>query len=193
MQTPSSSRSPRQRRLIADVCTNHGVELFRGMLSARSAPDRVGDAVLRVGQAALRVADLWFTFRTRAIQSITDDVADFLGEKEIPFERSEPIPGRSGRIWTPDFHTRAPTRSALMFVLASGSRAAARGVSEHVVACWYDLSYLRLGAQAVGFVSLFDDTADVWADEDFKLVESLSDIARWSRPDELEHVLRDAA
>ena len=43
------------------------------------------------------------------------------------------------------------------------------------------------------FVSLFDDAADVWTDEDFRLAEPLSTASRWSRPDEFAAVLRDAA
>ena len=34
-QTVAQKKSPKQRQLIADVCLNHGVELFRGMLTAR--------------------------------------------------------------------------------------------------------------------------------------------------------------
>ncbi|MEI7749169.1 MAG: hypothetical protein WCI81_08845 [Chlorobiaceae bacterium] len=39
--------------------------------------------------------------------------------------------------------------------------------------------------------SLFDDTSDVWTDEDFKLVEPLSTISRWSRPDEFVNILTE--
>jgi len=42
-------------------------------------------------------------------------------------------------------------------------------------------------------VSLFDDTVDVWAGEDFRLVEGLSTVTRWSRPDEFASVLLEAA
>ena len=120
------------------------------------------------------MADLWFTLRTRAVESITDEVAELLREKEIPFDQSERLPGRSGRIWTIDFHTRHPQKSSLVYVLSMGSRAAARGIAEHVLAAWYDLSHLKVGPQAVTFVSLFDDTLDIWSTEDFKLVGDLS-------------------
>jgi hypothetical protein len=33
------------------------------------------------------------------------------------------------------------------------------------------------------FVSLFDDTMDVWSDQDFNLLKDLSVITRWSQPD----------
>jgi hypothetical protein len=193
MHTVSSRRSVRQTQIIHDICMNHGIEFFKGQLILRIARlEEFSEAVLRLSQACLRVSDLWFTLRTRSIESVTDEVADFLGVKQIPFERGERIPGRSGRVWRPDFHTRSERISALVYVLSTGSRAAARGVTEHVLASWYDLSHLRLGPSPLEFISLFDDTADVWAGEDFELLKDLSLIARWSNQDEFVHMLEAA-
>lgn len=194
MQTVSPRRSPKQRQLIEDIGLTHGVEFFRGMLVARCRPgDSLAAVVTRLAQAALRVSDLWFTFRTRAVESMGDEVADFLSERQFIFERAEKLAGRSGRVWTVDFHVRAPMRSALVYVLSTGSRSAARSVAEHVLAAWYDLNHLAVGPEALRFVSLFDDTADVWAPEDFKLVERLSITARWSEPDRFAETLLEAA
>lgn len=185
MQTVSTRRSPKQQSLIADVCQNHGVEFYRGMLMARCHPgDDFAAVVTRVAQAALRVSDLWFTFRTRSVESVADEVADFLTERDVPFERGERLVGRSGRTWTVDFHVRGSKRSSLVCVLATGSRSAARSIAEHVLATWYDLNPLAAGAEALAFLSLFDDTLDVWSEEDFRLVEPLSSVMRWSAPDQ---------
>ena len=194
MQSAASRRSPKQKRLIEDACVTHGVEFYRGMLQARCRPgDGLAQVVTRVAQAALRVSDLWFTFRTQAIQSITDEVAGFLTERRIEFNREHRLAGRSGRGWTIDFHVRTDPRSSLVQVLSTGNRAAAHGVAERVLAAWHDLNHLAAGPEALTFVSLFDDTADVWADEDFRLVEDLSTVSRWSRPDEFAAVLSEAA
>ena len=194
MQSMALRRSPKQTQLIEDTCATHGIEFYRGMLQARRRPgDNLAQVVTRVAQAALRVSDLWFTFRTQAVQSITSEVADFLVEREFRFEPGERLAGRSGHGWTIDFHVRAEQRSSLVLVLSTGNRVAARRVSEHVVAAWHDLNHLVAGPEALRFVSLFDDTADVWADEDFKMVEPLSAISRWSRPDEFAAVLNEAA
>ena len=194
MQSTALRRSPKQRRLIADACVTHGVEFYRGMLQARCRPgEELAQVVTRVGQAALRVSDLWFTFRTQAIESITDEVADFLTEREFGFERAEKLAGRSGRGWTIDFHVRTKHRSSLVQALSTGNRASTHRVSEHVLAAWHDLNHLATGPEALTFVSLFDDTADVWTNEDFRLVESLSTVSRWSRPDEFAAVLSETA
>jgi len=194
MQTISPRRSPKQRQMIEDACLTHGVEFFRGMLMLRSGADggELAGAVTRLAQAALRVSDLWFTFRTRTFESVTDEVADFLTERQIPFDRGERLVGRSGRSYIIDFHARTSHRSNLVAVLSTGSRSAASRVVEHVVATWYDLSHLKLGQQPLQFVSLFDDTLDVWRPEEFRLVEGFSTVAWWSAQEELAALLTAA-
>jgi hypothetical protein len=184
-QSLSSKRSLRQTKLIEDVAVNHGLEFYRGMLQARArTPAELASVVMRVGEGAVRVADIWFTMRTRLMESVTDEVEAFLTERQVPFERAQTLVGRSGKTWTVDFHTRLPQKSSLVLVLSTGSRGASRRISEHAVATWYDLSHLRIGPEGQRFVSLFDDTMDVWAPDDFKLVEDLSAVARWSQPEE---------
>jgi len=194
MQSAALRRSAKQKLLNEGACLTHGVEFYSGMLQARCRPgEELAQVVTRVAQAAIRVSDLWFTFRAQGVQTITDEVAEFLTERELGFDRAEKLAGRSGRGWTVDFHVRTERRSSLVQVLSTGNRAAAHRVSEHVLAAWHDLNHLAAGPEALTFVSLFDDTADVWAEEDFRLVEPLSTVSRWSRPDEFAAVLSEAA
>jgi hypothetical protein len=192
LQFPGGQLSPKQKRLVENVCLTLGVELFRGQLVRRAGDGDVARAVVETAQAALRVADLWFTTRTRAVETVADEIGDWLGERAIPFDRDVSHPGRSGRIWKVDYQTHLPERTSLIFLLATGSRAAARRVTEHVVTGLYDLSHLKVVQPRLSFVSLFDDTEDVWQEEDFRLVQELSTVARWSRPDQFEAILRAA-
>jgi len=189
-QTLSTKRTPKQNALIADVCLTHGIEQFKGMLLARCRHgDALAPVVLRVAQACLRVSDLWFTFRTRAVEAVADEVSDFLNEREVRFDRRPKLSGRSGRSWTPDFHVISPARGSLVSVLSTGNRSAAKGVTEHTLAMWHDLNALTYGPEALRFISLFDDTADVWAREDFGLLETLSEVRRWSEPESFVEAL----
>ncbi len=193
MQSASPRRSKSQTSLIEDACLTHGIEFHRGMLQARCRPgDELVNVVTQVAKAALRVSDLWFTIRARAIQHIADEVAGFLDKQDIGFKRDEKLVGRSGCGWKIDFQVRTPLRSSLVQVLTTGRRAAARRVCEHALAAWYDLSHLEAELEEWTFISLFDDTADVWTDENFRLLEAISRIARWSRPDEFAAALIEA-
>lgn len=192
-QSMASKRSPKQDKLIDDVCLTLGVQLFKGQLVLRTSPEKVAQSVMKIGQAAVRLSDLWFTMRTRAVESVGDEVEDLLTEQNVSFERSPKLTGRSGRMWTLDFQTRTNGKNTLISVLSSGNHAAGRRVAEHVVAAWHDLSPYKLSAAPTRFLSLVDDTTDVFQEEDFKLVESASDrVARWSRPDEFMQMVRAA-
>jgi hypothetical protein len=193
MQSIRGRLSAKQRRLVDDVCLTLSVELHKGQLVLRcTEPDHLGEVVHRLGQAIVRVSDLWFTFRTRAMETVADEVGDWLEEKCISFKRSTKHNGRSGRVWTVDYETFAPERTSIIFLLGTASRAAARRMTEHVLAGCIDLSHLKSSQPHFAFVSLFDDSSDVWREEDFRLVESRSEIATWSRPDEFGRILTAA-
>lgn len=104
--------------------------------------------------------------------------------QQIAFVRSPHLSGRSATVWRPDFQIRRKDHSTLVRVLSTGSRAATHDLVARTSAMWHDLSYLTVGQEALRFISLFDDTLDVWNEEDFRLVGDMSDIAYWSRSDE---------
>ncbi len=130
--------------------------------------------------------------RTQAVESVADEVAAFLIEQEFRFDRYVPHTGRSGRIWKVDFHVRAEKRSSLVYVLSTGSRSAASRVVNTVHTAFYDLLYLSAGPEAFQFTSLFDDRIDVWNEQDFRLAEQVSILARWLQPEEFAFILREA-
>ncbi len=189
MQSASGRLSPKQRLMLDDVVLTQDVDLDKGELKVNCRDIvSLGEAVQRVAQAVVRVSDLWFTFRTRRVQSVADEVDDWLRQRRFEFERSVRRSGRSGLLWTVDYQVITVSHTSLIFLLSSGSRAAARRVSEHVVAGCIDLIHLT-ESEGISLVSLFDDTSDVWQPENFNLAESVSRTVMWSRPDDLERVL----
>lgn len=189
LQSVSRNRTRRQDLLIEDVCQTLGVELFRGQLLLRNInTEELGDAVIRLGQAIVRVSDVWFTMRSQSFQTTADEVEEWLNERQIPHERGVRARGRSNQDWTIDFRTET-NRTSLVFLLGTGTRGATRRITEHVLAGCVDLSHLKISKPDLTFVSLFDDTQDVWREQDFRLVADHSEIAYWSRPDTLERIL----
>ena len=191
LRSVSQYRSPKQQALVQDVCQTLRIGMTDDQLVLREvAEDALGESVLRVAQAVVRVSDLWFTLRSQSSQTTADEVDEWLREKQIPFKRTVQKQGRSTRNWTVDFETHANERTSLVFLLSTGTRGAVRRLAEHVLAGCVDLNHLRANQPGLAFVSLFDDTEDVWRPEDFSLVDAYSEIARWSRPDEFESLLR---
>ena len=176
-----------QTRIAQDVCMTLGIEIDRGQLTLRDVDAlALSDAVHRVGQAMVRVADIWFTFQPRARKTIGDEVDEWLRDQRFEFQKLKPYTGKSGRVWTVDYDVLARDRRSLVFLLSTSNPSWARRLSERVVAECSDLSELQA---SLSFVSLFDDSDDVWREEDFALVGSVSQIATWSRPDEFADIL----
>ena len=190
LQSVSQRRTTRHDALAREVCRTLRIELVNDQLIMRGVTsDRLGEAVLRVAQGAVRVSDLWFTLRGQTFQTTADEVEEWLSEKRIPFQRAVSKQGRSTLPWTINFETQTDNRTGLIFLLSTGSRGAARRITEHVVAGCSDLNHLKASQPNLEFISLFDDTVDVWRPEDFLLVEGYSLIARWSDPDELQAII----
>jgi len=96
LQSVSQRRSPKQEALILDVCHTLRIDRFRDQLLLREVTSgALGESVFRVAQAAVRVSNLWFTLRSQAVQTVADEVDEWLSDREIPFERQMSRQGRS--------------------------------------------------------------------------------------------------
>lgn len=190
MQTVTRQKTDKQEALIRDICLTLGIEQYRGMLLLRvKQNESLASALTRLAQAVIRVSDLWFTFRTRAFESIQEEVAEFLLELKIPFTQNEKVRGRSGRTRTIDFHTRHPRQSAFIELVSTGSRAAANARVDNTFVTWADINYLKVSSDDIKFISLLDDTLDIWTLENIRFLEQISDIAYWSRPEQFAELI----
>ena len=188
LQSFSMRLSRKQIRLVADICATHGVSFENGVIETRCHSSDLASAVFRVAQVASRVSDLWLTFRTHTPPSIRNEIADHLDYRNLPFERPPRLTGHSMRSWSVDFRIHTNNSAYLVNVLSARNRSAARRITDRVVATWYDLGSATWD-EPTGFISVFDDTSDVWTDKDYSLVESLSRVSRWSNPNGLFHTL----
>ena len=190
MQSFARHRTPNQNQLILDACKTHGVEYDRGMLLAQcQAGDNVAHTFVRVAQATLRVSDMQFTFRRRRV-SIKNQVAEYLSRRQVRYDRSRRLRGRSDRMWPVDFLVHARERQSLVYALSVRNRYAAPRVVDHIVAAWHDL---RPYAEDWQFVSLIDDNQNAWSEKDVSRLAGLSTVSRWSQPDAFVQTLATAA
>ncbi len=190
MNSISGKLTPNQRALVDDVVLTLGVNLDHGQLVVPSDAASLAERVQRLAQSAVRVADISFTFRTRTARTVADDVDEWLRDRSFDVQRAVSLHGRSRGEWLIDFHVHTDRRDSLMFLLSSGARAVAKQTVKHVVSGCVDLSTWPPTPGQPRLVSLIDDTIDIWRDEDFSLLSDVSELAMWSRRDELEALLR---
>ncbi len=184
MQTVSQSLSKKQKFFLQDIQITYSIELFKGMLVTKVQND-LAEAITRLSQAAISVSNLWFLQRTRLAGTLNDDIAELLDEHHIPYERDIKLVGRSSRSWRIDFRTRHSQRSALLEVLSTGNRSAANTKTNNTVAAWVDLNQLQLTTSPLRFISLLDDSLDVWTDSHISQLDEFSEVCYLSQPEEL--------
>ncbi|OCQ93154.1 hypothetical protein AMR42_10705 [Limnothrix sp. PR1529] len=184
LQTFRQSLSKKQEWFLQDIQVTYGVELYEGMLLVR-VQNNLAEAITRLAQGAIAASNLWLLNRTRLASTVNDDLADLLEERQIPYERDIKVVGRSARSWSMDFQTRHPRRSTLIKVLSTGNRGAANSKVNNAVAAWVDLNQLQLTTEPLHFISLFDDSLDVWSSSHLSQLAEFSNICYLSQPEEL--------
>ena len=123
MQSASGKLSPNQRGMVDDVCLTLGIALERGQLTLRcGAAPELGEAVQRVAQGVLRVSDIWFTSRTRSMETIGDEVDQWLRARSFDVKRRTQRTGHSKRTWTVDYEVVFEARTSLVFLLSTGNQ-----------------------------------------------------------------------
>ena len=205
MRSAATGIAPKQRSLVADACRTHGIELKGGHVMLRSIEAKdLAQSIMRVAQAEASVGDVWFTMpqamrMPQELQSVADsrssedstasDVDAWLRGKDLQFERKYRMKGGSEQTWSVDFRTSSPAGESLVFLLSAKTRQTARRRVNEVFTAWFDLAGNRESLSRPAFISLFDDATGAWRDEDFNLLKQQSNVALWSRKDELERLL----
>ncbi len=201
------AKLPQDRRdQVDDICQTHGVASNHGQLELSGlSKNDLSQAVVQLAGVAARVSDLWFTFPRAKFESpsymaeqpLCEQVEEWFREWRVAFKPRTTRSGRSGRNWSIDYEATVKSRRALIFLLGTRDRREARRRAEHVLVACVDLSRggddwrtpLVSPEDEVVNVSLFDDTHDVWREEDIRLLEIESNVVHRSEPEKFERVL----
>lgn len=86
MQTFRQSLSKKQDWFLQDSLVTYGLELFDGMLLVRVRDD-LAEAITRLAQGTIAVANLWLLNRTRLAGTLNDEIAKLLDDHQIRYQR----------------------------------------------------------------------------------------------------------
>ncbi len=181
MQVQTEGHEKREG-LLQEVCRSLGVQHHRGELTVALSPEAdVADAVIRLAQACIRVADLHYTL---AFKNKTDFhqifFADFLSVERPDHLENFSIEGRFGRNVKIDFFVRKKdARDHLIITMTSTNRTSSHAVANDVFCRWYDLERYKNDYE---FLTVLDSTSRAFHEGDIDRVASVSRVIRY--PDE---------
>ena len=135
--------------------------------------DDLSDAVVRLGQACLRVADLTYTRRTSLQSRFSEELEETIADAEVDYEPNAQLRGRFGKEVAVDFLVRGRrTRSAVLGWSASNS-STAHTVANETFRKWYDLSIPGRDEQRV---TVLDDRFDTHRSDAIDRLRELSNV-----------------
>lgn len=148
--------------------------------------EEIPDGILRLTEAMRSIEDLVFATKPRSNTDFGDEVADWLKEKGIPFERRKEFSGASRNVIV-DFFIPRRESPALLYAMHAEGRSSANTSANRVVVNWFDLAKAGYDFYSI---CILDDIVDedVWKDTYATLKTYTDRIIFWEDRDELEEV-----
>lgn len=172
-------KSKKRQAFLDDAVASLGVRQTGGALEAsfEATHDSLESAVIRLGQACLRVADLYYTRRASfQYSTLNEDVEELLVDADLRFQPNVQIMGSLGKAVPVDFEVEGQKTKSLVMTLSSQSTASSHQVATEVFRRHFDLAGVRKEQQ----VTIVDDRYDVFKDEDIKRLERVSAVVPFS-------------
>lgn len=166
--------SKRRELAVVDICQSLGVHKEGGQILTRVPSlesTAVTDAIVRLSQACIRVADLALTQRWRMVSAFRDEVEEFIDSVDVNYETPFTLPGRYDREVDLDFKVIGRQTKSLILTLSTQNAAAGHGLCNEVFRKWYDIHDHQQGFQ---FITTFDSTNDVFRQDDLNRIQDLS-------------------
>lgn len=168
-------QSKKRQRFLED--TLHVLEITQngGALETSFNLDRdsLEDAVIRLGQACVRVADLCFTRRANLQVNATEEVEELISDAELQYETNAPLVGRHGSVIVVDFLVAGRRQKSAVLTLAAQYPGSAHSSANEVFRKLYDLDAPERSEQRV---TVYDDRYDVYRDDDLRRIRDLSEL-----------------
>lgn len=180
--------SRKRQAFIDDALRLYGVQQRGGQL-VRPLDEKLDGlipALVLLGQACVRVADLMFTKRSAMVAAFTEQVEEVLSDVEVPYTPNAELAGRYGRIVRVDFLAEGRSTKSAILTLSSGNASQAHVAANEIFRRWYDLDTPTRNEQRV---TILDDRADVYREDDIQRLRDLSQIVAFSDRQTLSDLL----
>jgi len=170
--------SKKRQAYIEDALRIYGVAQNGGALELQlQSLDAIIDGVVRLGQACIRVADLVYTRRSALQSAVTEEVEEVLADFEMDYDVNPELRGRYGVPVRVDFLVRGTKGRSALLTLSSPNTSQAHVQANEIFRRWYDLD---VPARTEQRVTIFNDSYDVYRDDDFRRLSDMSELVALS-------------
>ncbi len=182
-------QSKTRQRLLEDAIQLYEAEQVGGAIEL-VVPSRAAlvKGVIRLAQACVRVADLYYTRRMSYAVSATDELEEFLSDADLSYKPNAELNGMFAPVKV-DFLVAGERKNSALLMWSSANNSQAHQLGNEIFRKWYDLN---IPARTEQRVTVFDDRYDTYRKEDFARVRSISDLVAFSDKTTLRDLLTAA-
>ncbi len=179
--------SKKRQGFLEDTLRIYGVDQRGGeLVKTLTSLDDLVSGVVSLGQTCVRASDLMFTKRSAMATPFADQVEDVLSDVEMEYTPNEELEGRYGNTVRVDFLVQGPRVVSALLGLSSGNSSQAHVAATEIFRRWYDLDVAHRREQRI---TVFDDSVDVYRDEDLERLKGVSDLVAVSDRQMLKDLL----
>ena len=170
-------KSARRRKQMDDVLQIYDVREYGTAIQCRVSVDQLGEGLIRLGQACLRLADLAYTARFLPRAQFAEEIEDLLDGAGFRYEAEAPLTGGEGKVHKVDFRVHGQRTDTALMLLPTDTKnpATARNRAEHVFAVFFDLQ-----AWSGQRVAALDDRSRIYQDGDLGRIEKVASVVPFS-------------
>lgn len=185
-------RSPGRRRSIEFAIKMAGATLHEGVIEIVISDYKdLMPAIIRLGQAMTRVADLSLLVKGSLINTFSDAVEDYLKvyTDGVEIKRGAMVRG-SATSHQVDIWTKSKKGVAVVESLSAITRTGANAQTAFTIQKFADIS--AIGPGAPNRFTVLDDSGDVWSDSLRMQLAQFSDVIDWEKRGDLAAALSPA-
>jgi Domain of unknown function DUF1828 len=180
-------KTKRRRQLVEDICASLGVALNGGQLEirfTRNQFEKLPEFIVLLGQACIRVSDIAFTQRLRALTTFDEDFEEFIESIGVRYESPSVVAGRDERLVKVDYAVFSPTRPVLIQTLSAQNESAAHDQSVETFTRWFDLNVVETVRDSYRFMTIYDSETDAIRPADISRLYLISEVRAFPSQEE---------
>lgn len=164
-------KSKRRSAVMDDILETYGIHLSGSSLELPSDESHLTESIIRLGQACLRLSDLYYTARYASYGRFKEELEEMLTDLELEYTADEAIAGRFGNIVRVDFRVHAKRAESAVLTLPADNKypSQARQRAEHVYAIFSDL--VDWPGQRV---AALDDRSKAYSEADLERIKTVA-------------------
>lgn len=166
--------SAKRRQLLEQALRGLEVRQAGGALEVDLPQiEQLMDGVVRLGQACIRMADLHYTRRSALAAPLAETLEEIFNDAEFAYAADAEIPGKFGKLVRVDYQVWGTRKSSLVMGLGTASPSVAHTRANEVFRSWFDLD---MPERTEAKVTIFDDSQDIYREEDLARLKNFSDL-----------------